>query len=185
VGQHSFGLISLIEQRVLAHDSLAAGLSNSLGSKLGGGIDFGRMCEAAYAADPDIVEAAACDLKRTLDLDPAADGFLRIYLFFKGFFCVQCARVAHHFWNLPGKQSRILALALQSEMADRFDVDIHPAARWGRGITMDHAGCALRGRSRTLATRSGVRCCRAAPLTAREPAAPALCTAGASSARRR
>lgn len=70
----------------------------------------------ADAANPEIVDAASSDLARTLELDPAADGFLRIYLFFKGFHCVQSARVAHHFWN---KGSRILASAVQSESAPR------------------------------------------------------------------
>ena len=76
--------------------------------------------------------------------DAAFAGFLRIYLFFKGFHSVQCARVAHFWWNQPNGSGRWIALALQSEMSDAFGVDIHPAARWGRGITMDHGtGCVI------------------------------------------
>lgn len=137
--RHSYGLVSLVERSVLAHNSLADGLSAHLGGKLKSntGIDFTRMCKDAFAADPDIVEAASFDLARTLELDPAAGGFLRIYFFFKGFHCVQSARVANHFWK---RGHKILASAVQSEMASAFDVDIHPASTWGRGIVMDHAG---------------------------------------------
>ena len=52
--------------------------------------------EGAWMEAPDILEAAACDLKRTLELDPASGTFLTIYLNFKGFHAVQCARVGHH-----------------------------------------------------------------------------------------
>ena len=79
-----------------------------------------RAVSGAYDASPDLVDAAAADLERFLALDPAADGFLRIYLFFKGFHCVQCARVAHHYWTLPGGGGRWLASALQSDMSNVF-----------------------------------------------------------------
>ena len=42
------------------------------------------------------------------------------------------------------RSGRWLASALQSEMSNVFGVDIHPAAQWGRGITMDHGtGCVI------------------------------------------
>ena len=57
---------------------------------------------------------------------------------------MQTARVAHHFWRLPDGSGRILASALSSDMSESFGVDIHPASRWGRGITMDHGtGCVI------------------------------------------
>ena len=146
---YSYGLQSLIESRVLAHNSLATGLASMIHSKLSSStsvIDYQRMCADAYDADPDIVEAAACDLSRTLAIDPAADGFLRIYLFFKGFHCVQTARVAHHFWS----RDRILASAVQSKMSMQFGVDIHPASTWGKGITMDHAGGCVIGETAVI-----------------------------------
>lgn len=44
--------------------------------------------------------------------------------------------MAHKLWN---QSRRPLALALQSRIADVFAVDIHPAARIGKGILFDHA----------------------------------------------
>jgi serine O-acetyltransferase len=148
--QYSYGLISIIEKRVLAHDSLAEGLSATLGGQLHGDLDFQRMCLDTYLDAPDIVDAAACDLTRSLELDPAAGGLLRVYLFFKGFHSVQSARVAHHFWSLPGRTGKTLASAVQSKMAQTFDVDIHPGSRWGRGITMDHAGGCVIGETSVI-----------------------------------
>ena len=57
-------------------------------------------------------------------------------LYFKGFQALQSYRVAHHYWT----QGRVaLALFLQSRIAEAFTVDIHPAARIGAGIMIDHA----------------------------------------------
>ncbi|KAL0333796.1 UNVERIFIED_CONTAM: Serine acetyltransferase 5 [Sesamum angustifolium] len=45
-------------------------------------------------------------------------------------------RVAHKLWT---QSRRPLALALQSRISDVFSVDIHPAAKIGKGILFDHA----------------------------------------------
>jgi len=142
------GIGTVLSQKVLQHDSLAEGLATTLAVKLrdGGcaGLDYFGMFTSAYEEVPELAEAAAADLERFLILDPAADGYLRIYLFFKGFHCVQAARVANFYWNLPGGGGRWFASALQSDMSNRFGVDIHPGATWGRGITMDHGtGCVI------------------------------------------
>lgn len=141
------GLIKMMEQKVLQHSCLADGLSATIGAKLASScqyIDYEHVCAGAFRNDPELVEAAAADLERCLAVDQAANGFLRIFLFYKGFHCVQCARVAHHYWKQDGGGGRWLATALQSEMSNVFSVDIHPASRWGRGITMDHGtGCVV------------------------------------------
>ena len=49
---------------------------------------------------------------------------------------LQAHRVAHLLWR---QSRRPLALALHSRIADVFAVDIHPAARIGKGILFDHA----------------------------------------------
>jgi serine O-acetyltransferase len=48
---------------------------------------------------------------------------------------VQSYRIAHVLWNQGRK---VLALALQSRISEVFAVDIHPAARIGEGILLDH-----------------------------------------------
>jgi serine O-acetyltransferase len=49
---------------------------------------------------------------------------------------LQSYRLAHWLWHHNRKH---LALYLQSRMSDLFAVDIHPAAKIGNGIMMDHA----------------------------------------------
>lgn len=45
-------------------------------------------------------------------------------------------RPSHVLWN---SGSRFMALALQSRISEVFAVDIHPAARIGKGLLLDHA----------------------------------------------
>ena len=62
-----------------------------------------------------------------------------MYLFYKGVKALACARVAGHFWRRRGEAGKLIARLLQSEGSDMFGVDIHPGARLGNGITIDHA----------------------------------------------
>jgi serine O-acetyltransferase len=57
------------------------------------------------------------------------------FLYFKGFQALQSYRASHWLWNQDRKP---LALYLQSRISEAFDVDIHPAARIGKGILIDH-----------------------------------------------
>ncbi|MFN7114146.1 MAG: serine O-acetyltransferase [Alphaproteobacteria bacterium] len=94
----------------------------------------------AYAAlvirDADLPRKIAHDLQTVLHNDPAACDALRPFLFFKGFHALQCHRLAHDLWH-HGR--RPLALLVQNRVSDLFAVDIHPAARIGSGIMLDHA----------------------------------------------
>src|SRR6266567_1285291 len=57
-------------------------------------------------------------------------------LYFKGFHAIQTHRLAHWLWQRDRKD---LAYYLQSRSSAAFQTDIHPAARIGRGIFLDHA----------------------------------------------
>ena len=91
--------------------------------------------DAVLAADPDIGAAARADLAAVCDRDPACNSPLEALLFFKGYHAIQAHRLAQAL--LQGGR-RALALHLQSRMALTFAIDIHPAARLGRGIMIDH-----------------------------------------------
>jgi serine O-acetyltransferase len=58
------------------------------------------------------------------------------FLFFKGYHALQSYRAAHWLWQ-QGREC--LALFLQNRISQVFDVDIHPGARIGRGVMIDHA----------------------------------------------
>ncbi|CAA6657301.1 unnamed protein product [Spirodela intermedia] len=57
-------------------------------------------------------------------------------LYYKGFLACQAHRAAHRLW---ASGRRVLALFLQSRVSEVFAVDIHPGARIGKGILLDHA----------------------------------------------
>ncbi len=90
----------------------------------------------AIGDDPALSLGMRADLLATIDRDPATTRAIEPLLYFKGYQAVQTHRLAHLLWN-SGRQD--LALYLQSRSSIIFQTDIHPAARFGRGIFLDHA----------------------------------------------
>jgi serine O-acetyltransferase len=133
-------LASSVHATVLAHGRLEDALSYHLAKKIGGA-DVSSMLardifQAAMVDTPAIGEAVRADLSAVFERDPACDNYLNAFLFYKGFLALQSHRIAHYLW---GEGRKPLALFLQSRVSELFGVDIHPAARIGRGIMMDHA----------------------------------------------
>jgi serine O-acetyltransferase len=90
----------------------------------------------ALDADPAIGDAMRADVVAVHDRDPACHRYLEPLLYFKGFQAVQTHRMAHQLWKMD---RRDFAYYLQSRSSVVYSVDIHPAARIGRGIFIDHA----------------------------------------------
>jgi serine O-acetyltransferase len=146
-----FGLKEFVEDRILSRSSFEDSLSAMLHAELHqvSNLDYNAMVGEVLQDDTSILECVAADLDRFLVMDPAAEegGMLKIFLFFKGFQAVQCARVAHRYWNAGDKW---IASGLQSDMSDKFGVDIHPASQWGKGITMDHGTSVVVGETAVI-----------------------------------
>jgi serine O-acetyltransferase len=68
--------------------------------------------------------------------DPSCNGYAYALLYLKGFHGIQCYRVANKLFRVNRKE---LAFALQSRISEVFGIDIHPAAKIGKGIMFDHA----------------------------------------------
>ena len=100
----------------------------------------GRFCEACgtplNATCPSCGEAVRADLSAVFQRDPACHSYAQAFLFFKGFHALESYRVAHYLWT---HRRQTMALFIQNRMSDLFAVDIHPAAKLGRGIMIDHA----------------------------------------------
>ena len=94
-----------------------------------------EVMDEAFVSSPPIGEAVRADLKAVRERDPASTSYSHPFLYFKGFQALQSYRVAHWLWT---KDRRSLALFLQNRISQEFAVDIHPAARIGRGILIDH-----------------------------------------------
>ncbi|MGE5500580.1 MAG: serine O-acetyltransferase [Ignavibacteriales bacterium] len=132
-------LASLLNTVILSHDHLADALSFQLARKLGdqelSAMSAREIADEAFAADPALVAAAEADLKAVYERDPACKGYVQPFLFFKGFLALQTHRVAHWLWT---HSRETLALHFQSQGSEVFAVDIHPAARIGKGVFIDH-----------------------------------------------
>ncbi|CAN1822074.1 Probable serine acetyltransferase 2 [Linum perenne] len=69
---------------------------------------------------------------------------------YEGYHSLQSYRVAHVLWNTGHK---VLALALQSRISEVFGVDIHPAAKIGEGILLDHGTGVVIGETAVVGNR--------------------------------
>jgi serine O-acetyltransferase len=133
-------LASFVHVTILKHERLEDALSYHLAKKMGGE-DLSPMLareifDEALDASPAIADAVRADLSAVFERDPACHRYLDAFLFYKGFLAIQCHRIAHWLWE-EGRTP--MALFLQSRVSEVFAVDIHPAARLGRGLMMDHA----------------------------------------------
>ncbi|MFM7743934.1 MAG: serine O-acetyltransferase, partial [Verrucomicrobiota bacterium] len=88
------------------------------------------------------------DIRATLERDPATEHALVPYLWFKGFHAISLHRLAHVLWKTGRKE---LATHLQSLVSEHLGVDIHPAARFGVGILLDHATGFVAGETSVVA----------------------------------
>src|SRR5215472_14055364 len=133
-------LASFAHATILKHDRLEEALSYHLAKKIGGEdlspMQVREIFEDTFAADPSMGEAVRADLSAVFERDPACHSYVQAFLFFKGFHALESYRVAHHLWNGGRK---LMAMFVQNRMSDLFAVDIHPAAKLGRGIMIDHA----------------------------------------------
>ena len=124
---------------VLNYDRLEEALSFHLAQKLGStampSLALQTLLRSAYDEDPSIGDAARADLTAVLERDPACHSRLEPLLYFKGFHGLQSHRVAHWLWNHDRKA---IAFFLQNRVSEAFGMDIHPAARIGQGIMIDH-----------------------------------------------
>nr|4H7O_A Chain A, Serine acetyltransferase [Vibrio cholerae O1 biovar El Tor str. N16961]4H7O_B Chain B, Serine acetyltransferase [Vibrio cholerae O1 biovar El Tor str. N16961]4H7O_C Chain C, Serine acetyltransferase [Vibrio cholerae O1 biovar El Tor str. N16961] len=133
-------LASFYHATIIKHDSLKAALSYILANRLNTAsmpaMAVREVIEEAFAADPSISEAAACDICATVNRDPAVSMYSMPLLYLKGYHALQGYRVANWLWR-QGRKA--LATYFQNQISVACQVDIHPAARIGRGIMLDHA----------------------------------------------
>ncbi len=132
-------MAAVLELNLRVHRGFAPALAALLGRKLADSALPARalteLVAEAYLAEAELVAAAAADLVAIKERDPACPDLITPFLFFKGFQSLQAYRVAHWLW---GHDRRHLARHLQSRTSEAFGLDIHPAARLGRRILIDH-----------------------------------------------
>ncbi|MFL0810430.1 MAG: serine O-acetyltransferase [Agarilytica sp.] len=132
-------LASFFHATILNHDTLEGALSFLLANKLANpaisALQIREIIEDSISRDNCIAQSVRADIKAVFDRDSACNSYLLPFLYFKGFHSLQCYRISHCLWS-RGRQS--IARFFQSHIAETFGVDIHPAAKIGKGIMLDH-----------------------------------------------
>src|SRR6185369_4546203 len=125
---------------IFDHPGLASALAWQIGQRLGATdedrVRFTRVATEAFAASPELVEAAGCDLQSIALHDPAMTALLPPLLNYKGFVALEAWRVSNWLWQ---RGRRDFALLMQSASSERLQVSIHPSAAIGTSVYLDHA----------------------------------------------
>lgn len=133
-------IAGFIYAAVLNHDTLESVVVHRVAARLAHQDVPSDLIRQAYAelvaGDPEFGEAFRQDLIAVVDRDPACTRVIEPILYFKGFHAIQAHRLAHALWR-AGRHD--FAFYLQSRSSAVFQTDIHPAARFGKGIFLDHA----------------------------------------------
>jgi serine O-acetyltransferase len=131
---------SFIYATVLSHSKLEDAVCHRLAQRLNHtDVDAGLIAQTFQGVldnEPELGGIFRADLAAVYDRDPACTRYLEPLLYFKGFHALVTHRFAHALWQRGRKD---FALYLQSQSSRMFGVDIHPAARFGKGIMIDHA----------------------------------------------
>ena len=133
-------LAPYLQTVVIDQPSLASALSVHLAKLLVNGFvpekKLQEVIQNAFEKDPAILQSLCRDVVAYRERDAACNYYLLPVLYFKGFHALQSYRVAHYLYQ---HDHCALAFFFQNLISQTFGVDIHPAARLGAGIMIDHA----------------------------------------------
>jgi serine O-acetyltransferase len=133
-------LTGFVFATIVNHSRLEDAIAHRVAQRLNhSDVDAGLILQTfqdVLDSQPDLSLSIRADLAAVYDRDPACTRYLEPLLFFKGFHALVTHRFAHELWRQGRKD---FALYLQSQSSKIFSTDIHPAARFGRGIMLDHA----------------------------------------------
>ncbi|KAL0560696.1 hypothetical protein IC582_001107 [Cucumis melo] len=126
---------------ILTHASMDKALANHLSIKLSNSslpssTLFQLFSDVLTDDGGEILRCAVRDLKAVKERDPACISYVQCFLNYKGFLAVQSHRIAHKLWS---EGRKVLAMLIQNRVSEAFAVDIHPGAKIGCGILLDHA----------------------------------------------
>ncbi len=133
-------LSSFILATIMNQDDLAGAVIHRITSRLDHPDVPGSLLRQIFADlvahDSGLRDAMAADVVAVAERDPACTRLIEPLLYFKGYHAIQTHRMAHALWHAGRKD---LALYIQSRSSSVFQTDIHPAARFGVGLFLDHA----------------------------------------------
>lgn len=129
-----------MNEAVLSQNSLEEAVAFRLARKFGRvnntEEDLRRTFLEVFQSDPYIGQEIRNDIVAIFGRDPACPDYLTPALYYKGFQAITSYRISHRLWNAGRRE---LAFYFESLINEVYAVDIHPAARIGCGILLDHA----------------------------------------------
>ncbi|MFS8049989.1 serine O-acetyltransferase [Rhizobium sp. BR 314] len=132
-------LAPLLRAQLLASTSDADGLAHVLAARLCVvRIEHDALLSLLFdvlSRHPAILRATEADLIAVRTRDPACTTYLHALLNLKGFHALQTHRIAHALWTEGRKE---IAIWLSNLVSLVFGPDIHPAAKIGTSIMLDH-----------------------------------------------
>ena len=133
-------LSKILTEYVLERESFEDALSWRLSTRLAKGSvpanDLRELLLSSFIESETILNQIEADLHAVKERDPACHDFISPFLYFKGFQALCVYRASNFLWNNKRKD---ISLYLQSLTSIVYSVDIHPAAKIGKGILLDHA----------------------------------------------
>ena len=141
-------MATVVQEKIIKHKTFAEAIAESLSlvfhSATIPSSEWLQLFLSVYH-DPDVVyetsdmlkieKMGLLDLGAVRERDPASNGLVNPFLFFKGYKAIQAHRIAHVLWNQGRKD---VARAIQSRCSEIWSVDIHPASKIGAGLMIDH-----------------------------------------------
>src|SRR5271157_4077106 len=150
-------LAALMFANILNHSKLEHAVCHRLAQRLDHdnvNADLIRQTFLAIAErEPEYAEIIRADLSAVYDRDPACSRLIDPLLYFKGFHALETYRFAHSLWH-AGR--RDFAMYLQSQSSMVFNIDIHPAAKIGRGIMLDHGSGIVIGETAEIGDHTSI-----------------------------
>eukprot|EP00249_Psilotum_nudum_P018033 c26607_g1_i1 orf=109-1242(+) len=147
-------LSSFLYASILSHPCFERSLAFVLASRLKNATlletQLMDVFDDVFMSDTDLRQAIRLDVQAVKDRDPSCRSYSSALLYLKGYHALQSYRVAHILWI---RGQKVLALALQSHISEVFAVDIHPAARIGKAILLDHGSGVVIGETAVVGDR--------------------------------
>lgn len=140
-------MVTVVQEKIIKHETFAEAIAESLAlvfhSATIPSSEWLKLFLSVYHDDVvyetsdmlKIEKMGLLDLGAVRERDPASNGLVNPFLFFKGYKAIQAHRIAHVLWNQGRKD---VARAIQSRCSEIWSVDIHPAAKIGAGLMIDH-----------------------------------------------
>ena len=149
-------LSSYLYSSVLCHKTFEKALANILANGIG---DQNLLTTQLFPTFMSVLQkeevrkAALLDLQVTKDRDPACNSYLEALPNYKGYHALQLHRISHDFYcNGRG----VMAQMLQSRSSEVYGVDIHPGAKFGKGILVDHGTGVVVGETAVIGDNSSL-----------------------------